>query len=661
MTDAYLGIRFEPQEGEAHLIASDSNGNVTILQTEEHTFNTNWTAYHINYNADDETVEVRLGDPAGTVVMEADTSAYTNDLDFHTEYYAENEGDAVVIDEVYLDGEELEQEPDTPPEPPSSSDYHITDSFHKLHRKTDPTERTRYFSFRPDGEHFAVAGNGGSVHIYDIDTWNRIVFREPDEDAHHLEYSPDGEHLLVGLIDSSVLVYDTNYDVVRTLNSSDHVGGITSLDWHPSGDEFVLGTNESYFFVYDSTSDNPEDWYIKNSSGYLANRGGADIRDATYSPDGKLLGLAERGRGSVSLWEVGDYSSPIGSIISGDGHDYRTVDFDPNVNYVALGGGSSEQIRIYDIENEEDYTFSLRTILNDLHGTPVADEEDISGNVWYGRFSSSGRYFAYGIHNMARVHIYDVEHDFEYLGFLDESGIEEGTDYETETVEALAWHPTDQYLVYGFRYEPDIMVHDVPFRPFISFEAGASMSTQLEESRLVISPTLSFDAGSSVTTTGQVEGEDIWHLLFEDEAIIVDGLNPSITQTITPGDTIDFTLFFENPERYREQYQTLMSYSDISRQATIRHGLTDAAIPWYRERSPTDKSLLVRLVPGADLHHDHVGWWGLILDITDASHSFAANRAVEMQMLILSSHMEQANHQETRDVFEAPIFIDDIL
>ncbi len=628
----YLALRLSPQTDEVALVANDAEEGERVLDTAPYTFVTEtWEDFEINWDVDGEAVEVQIG---GTVLMTVSV-ADIQGLDNRTGFFGQGTDDGIFVDELHVDGDAFEEEvtiepPEVDPEVARWPLVKINDQMN---------HRVRYLDFNHAGDRLVAACNGGESIVYHVGgTWGLFRSMGHPSDANHVAHSTDDSWLAMCLGDGSLEVRDaSDYGHEYTIPDSDFLGIPTAVHFHPDGDEMAVGTNRGYVYLFDITASDPADWDVTGVIQLDAEEG--TIRDIRYSPDGSYLGYGTSDMG-LKVFEHGSYTTAVFTFSTGD--NLRVLDWSPDSRFLTFGGGTSQQLWVRDVADN----FSGVTII-----------QDATNNVWYNRYSGDSKYIGYGEHDTGLVRINDTHPDYDLRVTLTDARDNSANTFET--VESLAFHPDGLHLAYGSRHTPAVYIHDTPIRGTTTMTSGAQYEAAIR--RASVRGEVVFQTGTQLTAEPTVTGPPAWHITMDHGTVIADGIEPSITTTVTPGDIMDLTVVFDNPFRFREHYREFVKYTGVAQASSVRHGMTDVSRPWFRERIAHEEidSLLIRVVPGAGIHEDFKGFWGLVVDMTDMSHSFTDKRVVETSVLILSEDTEYTTAEEVRDALQAPIFGDD--
>lgn len=631
MSHSYIALRFRPANNAVDLLGHDLDEGVTeTLATASHSFVTDsWQDFEVNWDVDSEAVEINIGSTSMTASV-GDIQGLSN----RTGYYGEGTDSGFYLDELYIDGDDLEEQfiIEPPEVHPDLSRWPL------VRRLTQPSRRVKYIEFDPTGEFMFVGCNGGEAFVYQLDAGWGVVATPPLEgNVEHAAYTTSGDHLVVAMGSGRIEILRTSdYQIVHTIPSGDIIGTPNSIHADPRFNQFAFGTDRGYVYIWSTSAADPSNWSRSRVLTNDVDQG--NVQDLRWHPDGDYLGYVVGSR--ARIWESGGWTSGPHYTFTEGTNAYRTIDWHPEGRFILYGGGLDRTLQIRDPTSNFDHVQTL---------------EGATNNIWYARFSSMGRYLAHGEFDTGRIQLYTVE-DTDIQHYLTIQETLQHTLDNRETTKSVAWHPNNEYLAYGTREIPAVYAHSSPIRSSVTMSSGAMVNGHLVRHTKKGSATL--QSGSAVSANGLLTGPAVWYLEMDHGTVLVDDITPSRLATITPGNVVTLTLLFDNPEDYRERYREVIKYSEVAAAASIRHGLSDMSRPWFRERIQHDDidSLLIRMIPGAGVDEDFGGWWGLITGMTDQSHGFTSVRAVEINMLILAGHREYETADALRNALQAPVF-----
>jgi WD40 repeat protein len=289
--------------------------------------------------------------------------------------------------------------------------------------------RVEAVAVSPDGDKFAIGGDGGYVRIYDIESRQylltlsghtntvagvafgahgnllasaghdgtvRLWNLERQEQTHlwetngamlAVDFSRDGA-LLIG-VGHAGLVY--LWDVARgVLHAAldGHTDIIRALALHPDGNRFATGSGDGEIRLWELVRDRPDE-----ICGPAAGAASISLRhdvdsviSLAFSPDGSLLASGNKA-GGVSLWDA----KSLEPLAAFQAHtmETRALTFGPEGRYLYTGGGGgASSIRIWDVVRNEllaklfqdETTWSLG--LTPDGKTLVSGREDGTVHLW---------------------------------------------------------------------------------------------------------------------------------------------------------------------------------------------------------------------------------------------------------------------------------------
>ena len=185
-------------------------------------------------------------------------------------------------------------------------------------------------AFRPDGKRFAIAGNEGTIKVWDSDTGREVRnLSGLAAPGHCLDWSPDGRRLASADQDGLVRIWDpeTGHETARISHSAGHVA------WSPDGTRIATAGGDNQVRIWAAADGQP--------SGPVLSLGGEN--GISWAPDGRrLAGIAKDG--SLTVWDTG--SGQVLFTVKQVGN-LSSVAFSPDGNRLATGG-TEGIIRLYD-------------------------------------------------------------------------------------------------------------------------------------------------------------------------------------------------------------------------------------------------------------------------------------------------------------------------
>ncbi len=263
-------------------------------------------------------------------------------------------------------------------------------------------------SFRPDGKRFAIAGNDGTVKVWESDTCRELRnLTGLAATVTSLSWSPDGRRLSTADEYGLVQIWDaeTGRETARISHLARHVA------WSPDGTRIATAGFGNEVRIWAALNRQP--------AGPVLNLGGEN--GIAWAPDGRrLAGIAKDG--SLKLWDTQSgqvlFTVPhVGSLVS--------VAFSPDGSRVA-SGGTAGNIRLYDSRSgqERAVLFTRYMVVRSL------------------AFSPDGhRLFAVG-YGIKAVKIFDADRDPRGRGvtpWLDQLAAL-AFDGDSDRLHGIAWH-----------------------------------------------------------------------------------------------------------------------------------------------------------------------------------------------------------------------------
>jgi len=193
-----------------------------------------------------------------------------------------------------------------------------------------------------DGTRIALVGRDSAVHVYDLETGDRVPGIEVSGipghvgDATAVAFSPDGRLLASGDDDGQVIVRDAwTWEDRRRMPG--HIGAITQLAWSPDSTRLASASRDGSVRVRDLES--RVDVQLRGHRGA--------VTGIAWDLAGQLLFSAGED-GAVNEWEV--ESGRLLRNLAGHTGPVLCIDYDPN--HARLVTGSSDTtVRVWDLES----------------------------------------------------------------------------------------------------------------------------------------------------------------------------------------------------------------------------------------------------------------------------------------------------------------------
>lgn len=196
------------------------------------------------------------------------------------------------------------------------------------------------FAISPDGSTLATGSRDMTVKLWDAADLSEIATMEGHTDQiNAVAFSPDGGLVASGGIDKTIMLWDAATGDEITSLPADSV--VSSLTFSPDSALLAAGLNNGTTMVYDVEDE---------STAYLLEDQGGDIRGIDFSPDGSMLATGSS-QGSLWLWDSTDGSN----LNQLDGHT-SAIDalvFAPDGSFL-VSQSADETLRIWGVGPGED-------------------------------------------------------------------------------------------------------------------------------------------------------------------------------------------------------------------------------------------------------------------------------------------------------------------
>src|SRR5262249_7465291 len=97
----------------------------------------------------------------------------------------------------------------------------------------------RAVRFSPNGQLIATASLDGTVRIWDLDGFEKLVYRDHEDAVHDVAWYPDGTRLASASLDGTVRIWSPEGRTIASL--PDHEAPVNAVAWSPDGTLLASG------------------------------------------------------------------------------------------------------------------------------------------------------------------------------------------------------------------------------------------------------------------------------------------------------------------------------------------------------------------------------------------------------------------------------------
>jgi WD40 repeat protein len=216
----------------------------------------------------------------------------------------------------------------------------------ELQRKVVEVEDTKdvwAVDISPESTRFATGtgmGNGRKASIWSITTGERLVGPlEHDSAVIGIKFSPDGGHIATAC-QGSIRIFDSHSGHQLIIIENQLPNFLTTpIVWSSDGRLFAVSKGGTIKSFDTATGSQSAEWQIRsdNSDGPMSIALFADNRSIAY-----LAGH------SVSFWDTSTHAQ-LGSLISEDDNEIRSIALSPDGTRLATGGDNNKTITIWNL------------------------------------------------------------------------------------------------------------------------------------------------------------------------------------------------------------------------------------------------------------------------------------------------------------------------
>jgi len=300
---------------------------------------------------------------------------------------------------------------------------------------TEHTDFVYSLSFSPCGQFLASGGQGGTVRIWKVISWELAhAFHNYGIDKKQVFYSPEGVLYAAGASDSTVSVWDVE-------------AGEKSYTYHADHESFyrinVSNQNQLIFIrVKRELQISFKTWSVKDFQVRTVNYSHIGIPDSlVFSPDGKVLAGVCRGKG-IMLWDIDNLSRPPTHFNTGE-NCAKAVLVSPDGQLQATGADGNTA-KVWEVGNAEE-PIAFFTLPE--QSTPLTEQER---QVTATAFAPTRSLLACG-DNEGALYLWDVQ----------QSDIQYAIKAHTGWIHSLEFSPNDKFLVSIRQYGPVSRLWDI--------------------------------------------------------------------------------------------------------------------------------------------------------------------------------------------------------
>jgi len=217
-----------------------------------------------------------------------------------------------------------------------------------------PDETVIYgLAFDPGGEHLALAGQDGSVHIWDLRAnKEQSVLESSQSDNYAVAFSPDGKYLATGGSDTEVRIWDWKLgEVYQNLRTQEVP--VWAIAFSRDGQYFAAADHSGKVRVWDlSRNDGHVDVSLRHE---------CPIRTIAFSSDGNLLAVGGED-GTVYLW---NWQMEEAIHLRGHQRWIVSLSFSPDGRYLTTAAQDGT-VRIWPVDAEITIAMGCERVSRDL-------------------------------------------------------------------------------------------------------------------------------------------------------------------------------------------------------------------------------------------------------------------------------------------------------
>lgn len=196
-------------------------------------------------------------------------------------------------------------------------------------------------AFSPNGTYLASGSADGAVHLWDLDTGQRVNFPESSHkgSTRGVVFSPDGNVLASGATDGSIILWDLREGGPSGMPLKAH-SGIISLAFSPDGKTLASGHRDFSVVLWDVQNRKRVHSPLTGHRQY--------VNSLAFSPDGKTLASASW---KIILWDV--TTGHRMATLSEHRGILSSVVFSPDGNVLASGSLFDDTVMLWNVERKK--------------------------------------------------------------------------------------------------------------------------------------------------------------------------------------------------------------------------------------------------------------------------------------------------------------------
>ncbi|KAF9911790.1 hypothetical protein EC991_002092, partial [Linnemannia zychae] len=242
-------------------------------------------------------------------------------------------------------------------------------------------------AYSPDGKHYAVVFERGSIGVYDTTTWEQTSTLDGfTSGIVSIAFAPDHQQLAFGDMKGVLRTWIFTETLTASTFCDGHNGGISDIAYSPDGQLIATASQDGFVRLFEGSSGRP----VEKLSGH---DGG--VSSVSFSSDNKFLASGDSD-GVIILWcrETGQlihhlegHQGPISKVLfSPNGTQIASSSFDKTVRVWSITG-NCQRTYVGHLEGVTSIAYSP----NDEH--IVSCSEDSSIRMWNSRSGSTGPIF----------------------------------------------------------------------------------------------------------------------------------------------------------------------------------------------------------------------------------------------------------------------------